>query len=216
MHIDRGQALAGYPLLVLRRLFRRHDAHWDAPRLSEALPCSLREAARLLAALAEAGYLEPDPAPRAPAPWRQSVAGNALGQASAAPPVRRGTADRVFADFLARVREVNADDGFPLRVRAVWLFGSYAGDAPVVGDVNLVVDLAPRIADPGAFDRAMDGRRRLAGRRPRNASQRAAWPYDEILRYLRGRSRVLAFHEADDLALPGVKARKVFPGTPGE
>ena len=108
--------VCGMPVLVVRRLLRRtmHD-FWTRQVVAAELEISPTRASRLISALRAAGYVEPVPGERR-GTWRNTTLGNALANATTARPVKRSTAKRRLAEFLSRVREVNAKPGFAARV----------------------------------------------------------------------------------------------------
>ncbi|MFI6362278.1 nucleotidyltransferase domain-containing protein [Nocardia sp. NPDC050630] len=69
-----------------------------------------------------------------------TVLGGAFANASAARPVKRATAEKVLAEFMDRVRTVNADPYSVWTVQKVVLFGSMLNELKeTVGDVDLAV-----------------------------------------------------------------------------
>jgi hypothetical protein len=67
-----------------------------------------------------------------------TMGGNALVAASAVPPINRAKAERLLADFLKRVVEVNARSELTHYVHEVQIFGSYLSKkAKDLGDLDL-------------------------------------------------------------------------------
>lgn len=101
--------IAGRPALYVRAPLRRLRA--DSGTVKEAarlLKVSEGEARLLLYALRVLGYVEMAPQQRA-GTWRNTMAGNALANASSAGPISRAEASRQFEGFQVRVAQVNAE-----------------------------------------------------------------------------------------------------------
>src|SRR5436309_1953492 len=84
---------------------------WDVAYAAARLRVSHQRAANVINQLVELGYVEAA-STRGGRSYKRSLAGSRLAQASAAPPLRRGTAERKLADFLARADcKTVVDDG---------------------------------------------------------------------------------------------------------
>ena len=88
-----------------------------------------------------------------------TLLGSTFSLASAALPLRHATAERRLAEFLDRVRAVNANDGFFYRVHKVILFGSYLTDRKRINDIDVAVELVvrggiPPFLEPGRRTRS--------------------------------------------------------------
>ncbi len=171
----------------------------------------------LLLALASDGYIEPDGHALLAQRWHNTIKGNALAQASTTAPLKRATAARNLEAFLERVKQVNADRTFAYVVETVVLFGSFLGDTPTVHDVDLAVQLRPRFNDSKQFRALCEQRINAAldqGRRFSNISEHVAWPQTEVVRFLKGSSRVLKVHDADleQRLLEQVPTRVIYSG----
>jgi hypothetical protein len=179
---------------LLRRL--RPDS-WTVKEAAPVLKVSEGAARRLVYALRVLGYVEVVPQQR-PGTWRNTMAGNALANASAAPPISRAEASRQLQQFLERVALVNADDALPQRVGKVVIFGSYLSNQDRIGDIDLAIrlDRRPQFAERWTevvLARAESAERR--GRRFRGFLDRLAWAEDEVKRLLRGGTRLLSLHD---------------------
>ena len=60
------------------------------------------------------------------------------------PRINRAKADKIFADFVKRVDEVNADRAFLHWIAEVRAFGSYVTDTVDLGDLDLAKNLERR------------------------------------------------------------------------
>lgn len=128
--------------------------------------------------------------------------GLALANATAAKPIYRRTAERVLREFMDRVNTVNASKEYAFRITSVVLFGSMLSCSDRLGDVDVAIDLKPRISDPIRRRQFCDRRRRFAqeqGRTFSSPTSCALWPRDEVLLRLKARSRSLSLHGFDQL-----------------
>ncbi len=192
--------VCGMPVLVVRRLLRRtmHD-FWTRKVVAAELKISPTRASRLISALRAAGYVEPVLGERR-GTWRNTTLGNALANATTARPVKRSTAERRLAEFLSRVREVNAKPGFLYRVTEVVVFGSYLSGRSKVGDVDLARRLEPKPEYRegwGARVLEHSTEAEVRGRRFARFADRLGWPQQEVRRFLRAGSRSLSLHDLD-------------------
>jgi len=102
MQIDSTQKIAGFPILQVRKLLKGFFSDYrsiEYPAI--CLGIDMLAAKRLMRELENLGYIEKfTPRGTKEIYYRSTVAGNALALASAAKPVSRATADRVFAEFI--------------------------------------------------------------------------------------------------------------------
>src|SRR5258708_40346948 len=105
MSITADQKIAGYPAVQIRQLMRETVGRSTTPRhVREILQCSDSVALQMLNHLQTEGcvdsvngHLEP------------SMKGSALAMATAAPPLRRETAERLVTQLGDRARAVNTE-----------------------------------------------------------------------------------------------------------
>lgn len=201
MRIRSTDTLLGFPILELRRLMRRLGARdvLDVETVRRILSISRPAAKRLVTALDRAGYVETaeSPVPGSPC-WRLTAQGGALAMASAASPIRRATADRALAALLDRIDAVNADKGLRYRVAEAVVFGSYLGDEPTLGDVDVGIRLESRLPPDADIRAHRKGRVALAkksGRVFRSWFDMVLWPEREVWLRLKARSRALSIHD---------------------
>lgn len=218
MHIDARDVLAGQPILKIRKLFKqaRSCGHGTQQLIMDVLQVDESTAAGVLCTLIDHGYVEPWEEHVFGRTWRTTMKGNALAQASAAPPVRRATAARALDAFLQRVRQINGANELPYIVERVILFGSYLGEAETVNDVDVAVQLRRRYDDDARFQRQCSARVRHAldqGRRFNNGTEQVLWPHLEIYHLLKSGSRVIKIHDAEleALLLAQGLTRVVYP-----
>lgn len=198
MRLRPDEKIAGRPALYVRELLRRlRRDSWTVKEAARLLEISEGEARRLVYALRALGYVEVIRRQR-PGTWQNTMAGNALANASAAGPISRAEASRQLEGFLVRVAEVNADDSLPHRVGKVVIFGSYLSGQERIGDLDLAIrlDRRPQFANHWAevvLARAESAERR--GRHFQGYLDRLAWAEDEVKRLLRGGTRLLSLHD---------------------
>jgi hypothetical protein len=156
-----------------------------------------QQARRLVYRLRRLGYAEVVPQQR-PGTWRNTMAGNALANAIATPPLSRRDADRLLKEFLVRVGIVNDDPSWLYRVGKVVIFGSYLNSQECLGDIDFAIrlDRRPEFAErwPEVLLAKADAAANR-GRRFRGFLDRLAWPETEVKRYLRGGVRWLSLHD---------------------
>ena len=115
--------------------------------------------------------------------------------ATAAPPLRRETAERLITQLVERARAVNKDDRWAYRVGRLVVFGSYVRGAERPNDVDVGCETLPRWS--GERQQVAEQlRREVRKERFRNMSQWATWPKLEVIRFLMARG--LSIQELDD------------------
>lgn len=219
MHITRDMSIIGFPALEVRSLLQRAAQRpWGFGRdlVEEVWRVDADRAQAIVQALQAEGYIEPIPVRQTDTErWETTVKGNALANASAAPPIVRATADRAVADLVARAAQVNASPDYAFLVERLTLFGSYLGDGATVNDVDVAVDLRPRHTDPKRQRQHEDQRIMAAfaaGRSFSTIIAQLAWPVQEVYLLLKHRSRTLSLHDERQHAvlLAAVPTRVVY------
>lgn len=230
MRIQTSQRVGGVPITEVRA-FVRMAVRWDeftASGVAEYLDRPLNAVRRLVRALATEGYLERAPGGARPLlpgnggrVWQVSAKGRSLAHATAAPPIRRATADTLLAGVVERAHTLRDWSAHPyaLGVRRLIVFGSYLGDAPTLGDLDVSVSWAPRFVDREAqytYRRARIALAARAGRSFSNLSSEVLWPDIEVGRFLRGGARGVSLHAYDEEPdfIAGVPHRVLIDGDP--
>jgi hypothetical protein len=137
---------------------------------TKILGIKTEQATQLLERLEQGGFLERNPAlPNSDdeQSWKRTVKGGALAIALFSTPVSRQSAEKTMSEFLDRVRQVNRNTRFLYGVRKVIVFGSFLGDAPFVGDLDLAVDLCPKEKDSRKHSELIRARANEAANRGR-------------------------------------------------
>lgn len=214
MRILPGQTIADIDIVQVRDALRQvKDRSFLCNFLAERLDLAEGAGARLHEALVDLGYLERDP--RGPAEdvwWQLTVKGNALTNATAAKPVKRATAERALDGLLERAREVNDDAAFVFQVDEIVVFGSFLDpEMETVGDVDVAIGLSPRYEGAELNQRSTERIRAAvdSGRRFASFMDEVSWPQVEVLRRLKGSSRVLSMTTTDDAILDDTEYRRV-------
>lgn len=184
--------------MQVRALLRRFNQDfWTVKNAANVLKIPEEQARHLVYSLRRLGYVEVVRQQR-PGTWRNTMAGNALANATAVPPLSRTDADRLLKELLIRVGIVNDDPSWLYRIGKVVVFGSYLNGQEWVGDIDLAIrlDRRPEFAErwPEALLARADAAARR-GRRFRGFLDRLAWPETELRRYLRGGIRWLSLHD---------------------
>lgn len=221
MRIGKDQLIAGYPALTVRAFLRRCRFCTIVPETAAfALKAATPEAAVFLRELASLDLIES--AEHLPTgeevAYEITARGNAFANASAAKPVLRKTAESALEQFMERLQRVNASSEYVYCVESAVLFGSMLSEAERLGDVDIAVELLPKVVEEAEFRQWCDRRRYAArdqGRRFGSTVDWVLWPKEEIFEVLRSRSRTLSLHGIHDLAeLTDVRYRVLW-GNPG-
>ncbi len=210
MRIAPKEKIAGHSALAIRALLASSRDPLDVGFAARRLGCRRSEAATTLAVLVSLGYLETvgDDC------YRNTVRGNAFAGARANAPLRRTTAERLVNDVIARACEIERDHRFVYVVKRLAVFGSYLEPArDRLGDVDLLLEVEPRDADPErrrlAFEEHMRGAV-ARGKRFGSFLDELAWPETEVKQYLRGRSKHVLFHSPSDAVAAAAEQRVLY------
>jgi hypothetical protein len=221
MRIISEELIAGYPALEVRDFLRRYRlTGFSIEAAEDALVISSRTATIFMNKLKGLGFVDEVGRDK----WNGhrafvlTIKGQALANASAARPLHRKTAERLLAQFLERVQRVNNTQEYVYRVEHVVLFGSMLSDIDRLGDVDVAVQLQPKIdKKDDAFQEWGMARRRAAevkGRNFRGVFDWAMWPTHEVFLQLKARSSGLSLHDFCEVEkLPNVRY-KVLLGDP--
>ena len=216
MRIDSKAKIAGFPIVRVRDALKKvAERDWTVERLRDVLRIDAREVAAVLAALQDAGYVEPASEPGS---WRTMPKGRAFALATARP-VSRAAAQRHLDGLLARLAEVRDDDRWLYRARRVFVFGSLLDPTTeVVGGVDLAVELVRKEPDEAVHrerERAYIQRQWDDGRIFRSFEQERMCPSGDVLKYLKKRSWILSLHPLDELPAPAEAPARLLYEDPG-
>lgn len=214
MQVDWKETVAGQSKLQVRNFLRRAGrGNFGQGHVSAWFKISDRKAAALLKELKSRAWIEPGVDFRdnpVPGTFKVSKAGLRLCATTAKARIPRAKADKIMADFMERVREVNSRDELTHVVKQVRLFGSYLEGAEEVGDIDLIVDLAWRRPEGNVIEEAR-ARADASGRQFRSFFEQLEYSEAEVKRLLRARSPYLSFHSDSDLKATGARAEVIFP-----
>jgi len=203
MRITKEEVVAGHSALRVRGFLRRFERGFFMLSAVEGfMQLKSRRAAEFINDMVALELIEPTLPFGNKAAFQVATRGHAFANASAAKPISRGTAERVLREFLDRVNAVNASKEYAFVVKSAVLFGSMLSCVDRLGDVDVAIDLCPRISDPAEFRKQCDRRRHLAEERGRafpTVFEWATWPQKEVVLQLKARSRSLSLHEFDQV-----------------
>lgn len=215
MQISSKELIAGQPAMKVRLLLRHVQLH-DAVTtkfIGRVMDMDDKQAGRFSRKLAELGFLEklgPEEQKKLAKSYgtrftwyRHTRHGLSLAFASAAPRIKRSTAEAVIAGFMDRVRQVNESDEYCYGITAVVLYGSILTGRRDLGDVDFAIQLTPRLSDSKAFLQLQRKRIQEAiesGRTFRNITMEMVWCATEIYMFLRARKRSISIHDVRELA----------------
>jgi hypothetical protein len=134
-----------YTLREIRDLLRwLRERSFGRYAVAKRLKISKREAYTLISALVDRGFLavKPDNIDR----FQTTAQGTTLRDTRMWKRVSRAKADRIVADLIARAEHMNAssDKEWLVYVNRILVFGSYTGDSPTLGDIDIVLDMSLR------------------------------------------------------------------------
>ncbi len=219
MRIDSKEKIADVAILKVRDFLRRvnNTDEWEDGFVVHRLKISPKKANRLVNELNRRGYIEPIRIYRQKQYYRKTLKGSTLGLASAAKPVMRKTANRIFSEFMDRVRQVNSDSSYLVKVQKVLVFGSYLTDAIRINDIDVAVELTWKENHPMVLNK---DKAQLAlnlsimaedkGKKFSSFLDRLEWPEHEVRLFLKSRSRTLSIHSIHDEILNRVEYRVFF------
>jgi len=196
IQLQRKHTIAGLPAFEIRRFFRHvkgwHQDAFGKKWIKEYLNLSAPQAAQAIRTLIQEGYIAPAGDVEGEPTFQFTDLGSSLVRASGARRVARRTADKALQEFLARVKEVNADPKFLYEVTDVVVFGSYLKDRDDLGDVDIAVRLKARITDN---EQRVSREREHARRSGRSFSRfidELTWAQDEVMLALKARKRTIS------------------------
>jgi len=216
MRIKPDEDVAGFPARKIKELLRQSVDFLSARHVTKILDIKTEQAIQLLERLEQCGLLERNPAlPNSDdeQSWKRTVKGGALANALFSTPVSRQSVEKTMREFLDRVQQVNCSSRFLYRVRKVVVFGSFLSDAPFVGDLDLAVDLCPKEKDSRKHSELIRARANEAascGRRFRIYVEALRFAEQEVIMFLKARSRILQLTRCDDGILTITESRVIY------
>ena len=207
--------ICGYPALKIRNLLRLtcHPYSGRLPFVARQMRITRRAARTLAERLIRAGYWEKSKT--WDDGWTTTTKGHRIAIANAAPQIRRSTATRLLNGLVERMKALETHEKFLYRVSEAFVFGSYVKRVERLSDLDIAYRLVGVAADKDAQFNLARRRSREVGRHRtfRNWSEGFAWPYYEVLMFLRNRSPYIELHDLDDedsvAALPSLV--RIYP-----
>ena len=223
MQLDRTTLIAGLKLKTvrdaLREMSRFGDHGWNSSTLAEHLDISTTQAEWMNEALVEQDILRR----QAPPHWDKDATPEtyyALGELGQRfvlghmlKRINRAKVDKIVADLLQRVEQINANPELCYFVNEIRLFGSAAKtDGDSFGDVDIAFDLGRRKHPPEYKDWNEWAHQRWQHADQRNLTfiQQLYWAQEEVLRMLKARNPYLSFHGFEDLFGIGAESKRLF------
>ncbi len=204
MRIDPKDSIGDTPIIAVRDFAQENvRSGFSEPHLRERLSLSRAESEAMICDLMARGWLERDTTKsETSSSWYHfTEGGSRFASALASKPVSRAVARKAVDGLLDRATAIESDESMLYRVEKLILFGSYLGDAPTLGDVDVAVKLKGKFDDIDmqmAKDDAQTTQAEKEGRSFSNLSCRLSWPLDRVRLYLKSRSRVLQFCSSDN------------------
>ena len=212
MYLDPSSELAEVRAVAVRNFLKRwQHREWPVEALAEDLELTSHKAAVLLSALVARGLVARVEGTEEF--YSNTIAGNQFANASAARSITRATAERKVKEFLERVDEVNSNPYYLYQVNRVRVFGSYLTDAERLNDVDLVVEIVPKESErtrAHELDMQRVSEARQDGRHFSNIVDELFWPQNQVLLFLKARSRVYSFHSPTDAILKSTVVQTLF------
>lgn len=205
MDIDWSSEIEGIPLRKVRDLLKRVNRGFVPPFVAEQLGIPEGHASRVVTALCRDNFVKREPVRGNDAWFVLTTKGNALAMALIRKPINRATAENIVEQLLLRIAIINHDPYFLYMVAEASVFGSYVGDAPSLGDVDVVIKLEVR--PPWTAEQAVtESEKRAAAMRKRLGKVlRLYYGQIEIIDELKAISPYLSLHEESDVTGLGVK-----------
>lgn len=207
MEINSKEIIAGHPILKIRDFLRwaKTGLSFNIESVKYKLHINNAHAKKVIIALQELGYIA---ASKHSSGNNQRLEvtqiGCRLSLSSAAPKVSLHTADSTMKEFLKRVEKVKSDAYFLYKVTEITLFGSYLSRAEKVGDIDLIIEVAPKEKDKGKHNTLCEKRTSYlsaTGRRFNSYIDALGAAETETIKFLQSRSRIINLHNSADKEL---------------
>jgi predicted nucleotidyltransferase len=218
MRIDRNERIAGQPILRVRDCLRPYmgddNTMFGKNLIVERLKVSERKAGQILRELKARGLIE-----SAQGKFGKfgkgyfilTMKGNAFAGAHALKPISRAKADKILADFMKRVAEVNSSDEITDYVHEVRVFGSFLNKkAKDLGDIDLAVDTRRREVPGRDVMEYMEERAVELGVENRSWMARLLYVELEARRLIKARNPYISLHPMSDIEATGSKSKVLY------
>jgi predicted nucleotidyltransferase len=217
MQVSSNDTLAGIPLIDIRNFLRRYPkgCGFTVSSIEDELGVASSQAGLIAQAMTEAGFIEPMSEREtgghdASRYYSRTKFGSRLCATRFVKRITRAKADALVKQMLERIAEINARDELVFRIKRVRAFGSYASDAPEVGDIDLAVDLEQRYPEKDIIEQLL-ARAKASGKCLNSYMDRLNYAETEVERLLKGRSPYLAIEGANCPEKFGLPTIQLFP-----
>jgi len=214
MRIQPDELISGFPASQIRKLLRQSVEFLSVGNVTRVLGLRGKEALRLLETLEKQGFIEKNAmVSDAEQSWKHTIKGGALSNALFSAPVSRTSAEKKLSEFMERVHRVNEDSRFLFRVRKVVLFGSFLTQSPTIGDLDIAIDLVQKEPDARKHSQLLLARANEAasyGRHFPNYVEGLRFAEQEVIMFLKARSRILQLTRCDDGVLNITENRVIY------
>lgn len=126
----------------------------------------------------------------------------------------REYADKKVDELLKRIKEVEENEYFVVRVDTAIIFGSYLEDVPNVGDIDVALSMEYKygfnLDDDLDFVMADVINAKINGKRFKDFEEELDYPFLLVRRYLSNKNPIFSFHKIDDLCI--AKKTKIIYG----
>jgi hypothetical protein len=140
MRIDPKDNIAGIPILKIRDfLHKERSFSWPSEFIATSLKIDDTKVDVLIKKLVQRGYIESDGVRHEEEYWKITQNGITFANATAAKPITKKTAEKVFSEFMERVKSANDNPYYLYKVTSVVLFGSYLSDNPRISDIDVAI-----------------------------------------------------------------------------
>jgi hypothetical protein len=229
LNLDRNTVICGLPIKTVRDAIREmnrrdhNDYGWTVEELKNYLKISAIHAEWLCDTLQEHGILERTPQPDTR--WhargmyyRVSDIGTRFTNASMLKRIDRTRVDKLLADLLERVKEINANNDLCYFVNEIRLFGSAVdAKAESFADVDICYVLARRKVPP-QYKKWTDwniARAKLSDRKDLQFISMLYYGNTEVMRLLKNGSPYLSLHSLDDVVGIGADSARIYIASEG-
>jgi hypothetical protein len=214
LQVNKHDTVAGIPLIQIRNFLRQYRrGSFTVAEVETGLGVPRTQADLVAQAMVDAGFAEPwaeKDRPASKSDYSVTELGSRLCVTRFVKRITRAKADALVKQMLNRVTEINGRDELIFRVKRVRAFGSYAGDAPEVGDIDLAVDWEERYPDRDIIEQLL-ARADASGKSLNTYMARLSYGEVEVDRLLKGRSPYISIQRGDFPEKFGVPAVLLFP-----
>lgn len=212
MRINQKDKICGFPVLKIRDLLKQNKSH-NKETIVHFLSISKTQAKDVLKGLTLQGYLEIVKNDKYIS-HQNTIKGNSLAMGKAVASLSKDRANKLFGEFMNRVKEVNQNETYLYKIDRVLLFGSYLLDLEFVNDIDIAIEITKKefadetweIKDTAKVREAAD-----KGVRFDTFISELFYSYNEVLKFLRAKSPYISIHTMEDGILKQTKTVQVYP-----